>query len=69
MGAAISGLMLGFSLLIAFISLAIIALVILAVIIAYPALGIVLILLVLGFLALCVRSYNNRKKPTALVTP
>jgi hypothetical protein len=69
MGAAISGLMLGFSLLIAFILLVIIALVILAVIIAYPALGIVLILLVLGFLALCVRAYNNKKKLTAPVTP
>jgi hypothetical protein len=43
--------------------------VILAVIIAYPALGIVLILLVSGFLALCVRWYNTRKNPTALVTP
>ncbi|MGA2884039.1 MAG: hypothetical protein ABSE80_02640 [Halobacteriota archaeon] len=69
MGPAIRGLMLGFSLLIAFIILVFVVLVILAIMMAYPALGIVLILLVLGFLALCVRWYNNKKKLTAPVTP
>ena len=69
MGPAIRGLMLGFSLLIAFIILVFVVLVILAIMMAYPALGIVLILLVLGFVALCVRWYNNKKKLTAPVTP
>jgi succinate-acetate transporter protein len=69
MGPAIRGLMLGFSLLIAFIILVFVVLVILAIMMAYPALGIVLILLVLGFLALCVRWYNNKMKLTAPVTP
>jgi membrane protein implicated in regulation of membrane protease activity len=45
------------------------ALVFLVLLISYPLIGIVFILLVLGFLALCVRWYNNRKKPTAPVTP
>jgi hypothetical protein len=69
MGPAISGLILGFSLLIAFIILVFVALVALVIIMAYPALGIVLILLVLGFLALCVRWYSNRKKSAAPVAP
>ncbi len=45
------------------------AVVFLALLISYPLIGILLILLVLGFLALCVRWYNNKKKLTAPVTP
>jgi len=48
--------------------LGIAALAFLVLLISYPLIGILLILLVLGFLALCVRWYTNKKKLTALVT-
>ncbi len=55
--------------LIALICLGFAAIVILVLLISYPLIGILFILLVLGFFALCVRWYSNRRKPTALVTP
>jgi protein-S-isoprenylcysteine O-methyltransferase Ste14 len=45
------------------------ALVFLVLFISYPLMGIVLILLVLGCLALCVRSYNNKKNSKAAQLP
>jgi uncharacterized membrane protein YbhN (UPF0104 family) len=50
--------------LVALFFLGIAALAFLALLISYPLIGILLILLVLGFLALCVRWYNNRRKLT-----
>jgi len=52
--------------LVALFFLGIAALAFLALLISYPLIGILLILLVLGFLWLCVRWYNNRRKLTAL---
>jgi membrane protein implicated in regulation of membrane protease activity len=55
--------------LVALVCFGIAALVILALLISYPLIGILFILLVLGFLWLCVRRYNNKKKRRAPVTP